>query len=140
MGLISAGDEHNRRGDEALIGIDNVEKIVEDILVYDSDLDSHIKRVQEVIKRCEKNGITLNAKKFKFAQPEVDWCGFRISQHGYTPAPHLVVALEKFPVPSSKTDVRSFCGLVQQFETFSPRISELASPLRALLSNTAVFK
>ena len=31
MGLVSAGDEHNRRGDEALLGIDNVAKIVEDV-------------------------------------------------------------------------------------------------------------
>ena len=29
MGLISAGDEHNRRGDEALAGLDNVQKVVE---------------------------------------------------------------------------------------------------------------
>ena len=25
MGLISAGDEHNRRGDEALAGLDNIQ-------------------------------------------------------------------------------------------------------------------
>ncbi|QQP34692.1 Uncharacterized protein FKW44_022666, partial [Caligus rogercresseyi] len=31
MGLISAGDEFNRRGDDAIAGIPNVKKIVEEI-------------------------------------------------------------------------------------------------------------
>ena len=34
MGLISAGDKHNRRGEEALKGIENLVKVVEDVLVF----------------------------------------------------------------------------------------------------------
>ncbi|CAL8106515.1 unnamed protein product [Orchesella dallaii] len=139
MGLISAGDEHNRRGDEALTGIPNVEKVVEDILIYDMDLQAHIKRVSEVISRCNEHRITLNKNKFVFAQPEVEWCGYRITRKGYTPAAHLYSALADFPVPINKTDVRSFCGLVQQFEAFSHKITELASPIRSLLSAKAAF-
>jgi hypothetical protein len=48
MGLINAGDEHNRRGDEALIGLKNVKKIVEDILIYDEDYNTHLKRVKRL--------------------------------------------------------------------------------------------
>ena len=62
MGLISAGDEHNRRTDEVLAGLENVTKIVEDILVYDEDLPTHVKRVREVIGRCASNGVTINRK------------------------------------------------------------------------------
>ena len=29
--LVTAGDEHNRRGDEALAGVDNIQKVVEDV-------------------------------------------------------------------------------------------------------------
>ena len=58
MGLISAGDEHNRRGDEALAGLDNVQKVVEDVIIYDTDLDTHVHRVREVIRRCSEHGIT----------------------------------------------------------------------------------
>ena len=49
IGLISAGHEHNRRTDEVLAGLENVTKIVEDILIYDEDLPTHVKRVREVI-------------------------------------------------------------------------------------------
>ena len=67
IGLISAGDEHT---DEVLAGLENDTKIVEDILIYDEDLPTHVKRVREVIGRCASNGITLNRKKFIFAVPE----------------------------------------------------------------------
>ena len=47
MGLISAGDEHNRRGDEALAGLENVQKVVEDVLINDTNLEAHVGRVRE---------------------------------------------------------------------------------------------
>ncbi len=91
------------------------------------------------MERCTAHGITLNRKKFVFAQPEVDYCGFQVSTNGYTVSNRLVDAIRKFPTPASKTDVRSFCGLAQQFEAFSPRLTELLAPLHALLSSRAVF-
>ena len=70
MGLISAGDEHNRRGDEALAGLENVQKVVEDVLIYDTDLEAHVGRVREVIRRCSEHGITLHPGKFVLGYPQ----------------------------------------------------------------------
>lgn len=123
MGLISAGDEHNRRCDEALQGLDNIQKVVEDIIIYDSDYSTHVERVKQVIQRCLEHGINLNVKKFVFAQAEVEYCGYRVSSKGHTVSEDLVRALKEFPEPKGKTDVRAFCGLVQQFSKYSPDIA-----------------
>ena len=48
-------------------------------------------------------------------------------------------AIREFPTPKTRTDVRSFCGLVQQFEALTPRITELTTPLRSLLSPKVAF-
>lgn len=114
-------------------------KVVEDILIFDHDYDTHVKRVKQVLQRCQEYGITLNKKKVIFAEPKVEWCGFVISEEGYTTSESLVQALKEFPRPKNKTDVRSFCGLVQQFECFSSKITELAQPLRCLLSLKVEF-
>ncbi len=140
MGLINAGDEHNARGDMAIKGIDNVKKIVEDILIYDSDYDTHIKRVRQVLQRCHDFGITLSRRKAHIAQSVVQWCGYTISEAGYTANPKLVEALSLFPTPKNRTDVRSFNGLVQQFEALSPNLTNLMTPIRALLSPKATFQ
>lgn len=139
MGLTSAGDEYIRRGDEALREIDNVVKVVDDILIFDQDYEMHCRRVQQVLDRCRKNGITLHPNKIHFAQPVVEFCGYTISKDGFSTSQKLVEALKRFPVPKSKTDVRSFCGLAQQFEKFTPRLTELLQPLRALTSTKTSF-
>ncbi|QQP58209.1 Transposon Tf2-6 polyprotein [Caligus rogercresseyi] len=55
-------DEFNRRGDDAIARIPNVKKIVEDIIIYDKDEDTHLQRVKEVIQRCDEHGITLGGE------------------------------------------------------------------------------
>jgi hypothetical protein len=139
MGLINAGDEHNERGDKAIEGIPNVKKIVEDIIIYDMDYETHVRRVKEVLKRCKEHGITLSRKKAHIAQRKVDWCGYTLCREGYTVSQKLVEGLTKFPCPKNRTDVRSFCGLVQQFEALSPHLTDLMEPIRALLSPKVTF-
>ena len=139
MGLISAGIEHNRRGDEALAGLENLQKVVEDVLIYDTDLEAHVGRVREVICRCSEHGITLHPGKFVFGMPSVSYCGFKLSADGYRVDDHLVKALHSFPVPTNRTDVRSFCGLVQQFQAFLPSLTPMLAPIRSLLSPKSAF-
>ena len=98
-----------------------------------------MQRVRDVLRRCAENGITLHPGKFVFGAPTVSYCGFRLSGSGYTVDDHLVKALTHFPVPVNRTDIRSFCGLVQQFQSFSPRLTELLAPIRALLSPKSEF-
>lgn len=105
MGLASAGDEHNRRNDNALMGINNMQKVVEDVLVYDSDLKGHWSHVKNILERCRAAGITLNKKKFHFGQNSVEWCGYQIGENGYTVNKNLVQALRNFPIPKNKTDI-----------------------------------
>ena len=63
MGLISAGDEHNRRGNEVLAGVDNVRKVVEVVLFYNADWATHVQRVRDVLRRCAENGIMIHITK-----------------------------------------------------------------------------
>lgn len=138
MGLINAGYEHNRCGDEAIAGIENVKKIVEDILIYDIDLETHLRRVHEVLKRCQKHGITPSRRKSSIAEKAVTWYGYCISEDGYTANLDLVEALRKFPVSQNITDAWSFSGLVQQFEPLSARLTELLKPIRAAQADQSV--
>ncbi|XP_076028441.1 uncharacterized protein LOC143017536 [Oratosquilla oratoria] len=82
MGLCSTGDEYNRRGDEALADIPNLAKVVDDIIIWDSDYGTHLRRISEVLNRCRTHGISLNADKMTLAAPSVNFCGFTVSQDG----------------------------------------------------------
>ena len=139
MGLSSAGDEHNGRGDEALSGMSNFQKVVEDVLIYNRDIKSHVNIVREALQRCAAAGITLHEEKFVFAKQEVDYCGFTVSPDGYRPDDRLIKVLIEFPTSQNRTDVRSSCRLAQQFEAFTLWLTEVLAPIRCLLSPKVEF-
>ena len=118
-----------------------LENVVEDALIFDADFNTHVERVKSAIKSCSEHSITIQPKKFIFALSSVSYCGYKVSRHGYTVDEHLVQALQEFPVPTNRTDVRSFCGLAQQFEAFCPELKEWLAPMaiQALLLPKADF-
>ncbi|XP_068206283.1 uncharacterized protein [Palaemon carinicauda] len=93
----------------------------------------HLAHIISILRRCDEYGITLNDQKIYFAKRVADFCGYKISSHGYTVDSRKVMAIADFPVPQNITDLRSFMGLVNQLGSFSSVIAREAQPLRDLL-------
>ncbi|XP_076033075.1 uncharacterized protein LOC143020530 [Oratosquilla oratoria] len=139
MGLCSTGDECNHRGDEAIAGIPNLAKVVDDNIIWDSDYGTHLRRISEVLNRCRTHGISLNADKMTLAAPSVNFCGFTVSQDCVAIDSEKINAITEFPTPSNITDLRSFIGLVNQLGEFTSNVSTTADALRPLLSPRNTF-
>lgn len=139
MGLTSTGDEFSRRGDEALQGIDNTRKVVDDILIYDDNFQEHIERVRNLLMRCREKNITLNREKFHLAQENVKYVGYNVGTEGISVNENKLKALAEFPRPRNLKDLRSFMGLVNHLGEFSSQISTLAHPLRSILKKKNAF-
>ena len=127
------------RTDAAFDRLTNFVKADDDGLVYDTELTAHFTQVSDALLRARQHGITLNAKKFVFGVPEVDYCGYHINTDGYTVDSDKTAAITDFPVPVNRTDVRSFFRLINQCSDFSPRIEQLSDQLRPLLKSTNEF-
>ena len=81
MGLASSGDVFCQRTDEALAGITGIHKLVDDILVMGTTKKELLARIEQVLKRCEENQITLSDSKQQLGQ-EVRFAGHVVSNHG----------------------------------------------------------
>ena len=80
----------------------------------------------------------FNPDKFKFAQDEVEFAGFEVTNEGFRPASHVINGIRNFPTPLSVTDVKSWFGLVQHVAfTFSE--TAVMDPFRELLSKKRPF-
>ncbi len=139
MGLSCAGDEFNRRTDTALAGLPNVEKVVDDIIIHGTDLESHLGDVRRFLLRCREEGITLNPKKVKLAEQSVKFAGYIVSDKGIQADPEKLKAITHYPKPTNITDLRSFLGLVEQLAGFSKDVAGAMQPLRPLLSKNSEF-
>ena len=138
-GISSISEHYDRRMAEAFTGLTGFQRIVDDIVIYDSDPQQHTTHVVQFLQRCADKHIALNFDKCKFCQTEVTFAGFRLSAQGYQVDHSITDAISKFPKPSNRTDLRSFFGLVNQLSSSTSDVALLLTPLRPLLSTKNDF-
>ena len=58
---------------------------------------------------------------------------------GRKPAQSKVTAIVQMPSPGSKKEVQSFIDMINYLSKFSPRLTELAEPIRELVKEKVPF-
>lgn len=138
-GISSISEHYDRRMAEAFTGLTGFRRIVDDIIIYDSDEHQHAAHVRQFLQRCADKHIALNLEKCKFSQTTVTFAGFTLSTQGYQIDQSITAAISQFPNPSNRTDLRSFVGLVNQLSSSTNSVAPLLAPLRPLLSTKNDF-
>ena len=138
QGLKSSGDGFTDRMDRLFQDTERSRRCVDDTLIYDDTIEQQFHRSCEFLDRCASNGIILNPKKFQFAEKEVEFVGFTITETGIRPTKSFLNSIMSFPSPTSLTDIRSWHGMVAQISyTFSK--CQVMAPIRHLLSSKVPF-
>lgn len=139
QGFLSSGDGYNRRFDAVLADFPRKERIVDDTLHYDEDLEKHWWRTIDLLILLGNAGIVLNPAKFQFAQREVSFAGFLVTADRIDPLPKYFSTIKEFPTPTSTTDIRSWFGLVNQVSNYA-QLREHMAPFRPFLSPRHPFE
>ena len=138
-GISSISEHYNRRMTEAFNGLSGFRRIVDDFVIYDSNIADHLTHVEQFLQRCAENNIALNMEKCQFFKSEVTFAGFQLSSRGYKVDPSITEAITRYPIPANRTDLRSFMGLVNQLSTSTHTLASLLTPFRPLLSTKNEF-
>ena len=128
-GISSISEHYNRRITEAFSGLSGFRRIVDDFVIYDNNVTDH---VEQFMQRCVENNIALNMQKCQFFKAQVTFAGFQLSSHGYKVDQSITEAITKYPTPTTRSDLRSFMGLVNQLSTSTHTLASLLTPLRPL--------
>ena len=72
---------------------------VDDIIVYSSSFDQHLKDLEQVFDRLRQHNLTLKPSKCHFAAQQVDYLGHVISKDGTKPNPNKTAVIDTYPVP-----------------------------------------
>ena len=114
QGYLASGDAYTHRYDEVIKDIARKIKLVDDTLLYDTDIKEAFYHTFDFLTRCEQNGIVLSKDKFQFCKDTVQFGGLQITSSGVSPSELMLNAILNFPVPKTITDARSWFGLVNQ--------------------------
>ena len=90
---------------------------------------------------CRKNTLTLNPDKMQFRLPQVSFFGHQWSAKGLSPDPKKIAAVRRMDLPRDVETMRSFLGLVNYLNRFSPHVwPELSEPLREVCRQDTEFQ
>ena len=138
-GISSISEHYNRRMTEAFKGLSGFRHVVDDFVIYDDNITDHIAHVKQFLQCCADQHIALNAEKCRFFQTKTTFAGFLLSDQGYQIDPSITEAISKYPVPTNRTELRSFIGLVNQLSSSTSAVATLLTPFRPLLSTKNEF-
>ena len=85
------------------------------------------------LETTRKNGLILNKRKLQFKKKEVSFFSHRWNSTGISPDPKKIESILKMLFRPDKETMHSFLGLVNFLNRYTPRLTELCSPLRKLI-------
>ena len=136
FGASVAGDVFQHKLDEYFGKIEQVIIIADDIMIMGNkpDHSDHDQAFTTLLQTAKQCNVKLNYDKFQYKQNEVE-CFGQIYTTGHKPSKDKVAAVTSMQSLSNKKKVQSFIGMINYSTKFSPRLSELAGPIRDLVKD-----
>lgn len=106
---------------------------MDDILVFGKNEVELLERQTLIEKALMENNLTINEAKTVRNRKETEFLGFLIKDGSISPAISKTEAIEKFQIPQTIKDLRSFLGMVNHLQSFIPNLAEKTEPLRSIL-------
>ncbi|UYV81622.1 K02A2.6-like [Cordylochernes scorpioides] len=138
FGISAAPEEFQRRLHEVIEGLEGVEVIADDILVFgkgntteDAIRDHNIK-LEQLLMRARERNLKFNKDKIRLCSNHVNYMGHILSDEGLRPDPGKVEAIKAMSRPQNVREIQQYLGCINYLTKFLPRLSEVVQPLRVL--------
>ena len=138
FGLQGAPSTFQRMMDQLLRGLEDcAAAYLDDLLIHNATWPEHLASLRKVLERLRTAGLTAKPSKCHFAMKECTYLGHIVGNGQVRPEIGKLTAVEDFPVPKTKKEVRTFLGLTGYYRKFVPCYASLAAPLTELTRSNA---
>jgi hypothetical protein len=131
--LRNIGQTFQQMMDRVIACLEGVLCYLDDILVALVDRESHRHHLQRLLSQLREYGLVLNAKKYVFGQPAVEFLGHSVSGDGATPLEDKAAAIRAFPRSTTVKELQGFLGTVNFYRQFIPGATKILAPLTDML-------
>ena len=135
FGVASAPAVLQETMEKILQGLNMVVCYIDDILVIYKTDEEHLMNLEKVFAHLQEHGLRLKKSKCAVMSSSVEYLGYVIAAEGIKATPKKVEAISRAPKPNSKTELRSFHGLVNYYGKFILQLATITQPLNQLRQN-----
>ena len=132
FGMKNSGATLVRGMREVLSGISGVESYIDDLIVFSRDWETHLRTLEELLKRLSEVNLTARPSKCIFGASTVEFLGHDVGYDWITPNDDNLEKIARAKRPVTKKEVRSFCGLLGYYRDYIPSCAIIAAPLTDL--------
>ena len=111
-----------------------------DMILYGWTDQEHDANLLNFLEVCQRNNLTLNPDKMQFRLPKVSFFGHTWSDKGLAADPKKIKVVKKMKISQDVKTMRSFLGMINYLNRFSPRLAELSDPLRQICRQKEEFQ
>ena len=137
FGLSGAPGTFQRLMDKVLRGHhEYAAAYLDDIIIHSESWEDHIKHITVVLNSLMKAGLTAKPSKCQFGRDEIVYLGHRVERGRVQPEQSKIKAIQDFPKPATKKQVRAFLGLAGYYWKFIKNFSEVTAPLSDMVKQS----
>eukprot|EP00957_Ditylum_brightwellii_P102400 7805703-Ditylum_brightwellii.AAC.1 len=98
---------------ELFARFENIMAYIDDLLsIIKETYEEHPEKLNKVLKKLEKAGLKVNINKSFFAQQELEYLGYWITQSSIMPLAKKLAAIQEIQLPKYKKQLRGFIGII----------------------------
>ena len=112
------------------------EVIMDDLLLFTPSKETHMNKLEDLLKALLKNGLKISPKKCQLFKTSLQYMGNEIFIENkkvcVKPLRSRLEAIQKFQPPKTPKGCRSFAGVVNFLSMFCPELQKLLKPIYEL--------
>ena len=140
FGLSSGPHTLNKLMDIVFKDMSNiVSTFFDDIFCHSDSMDQHMEDLDQALGALIEANLQVSPEKSKLFTRQVEVLGHIVGGGEIKPGLDKVQAIREFPVPKTRTNVRSFLGLTGFFRKFVRDYAKIAKPLTILTGDSEPF-
>ncbi|EYC34955.1 hypothetical protein Y032_1232g3776, partial [Ancylostoma ceylanicum] len=118
---------------------DEVACYLDDVMIATCTVERHLEVLEQVFDAFRKANLKLNPRKCVLFERKVEFLGHMVDAEGVHMDPGKVSSIVDYPLPQSRTDLRTFIGMCSYYRKFVLGFSKVAGPLHELTSEKQPF-
>lgn len=137
FGLRNAAQTFQRFMDHTVLqGLDFLFSFADDVIIASVDAETHKRHLEEVFKRFNTYGITINISKCCFGQEKLNFLGYEVSTDGIRPLQDKVKAIVEYPKPQTVEELRRYLGMLNFYRSHIPHAAQDQTEMNKYLHNS----